>query len=41
MLQVSAARNAIEPPTHTGWVTQVSSEAIAASGRPNALRTQV
>ena len=41
MFQVSAARKTIEPPTHTGWVTQVSSEAIAATGRPKALRTQV
>lgn len=37
----SVARKAIEPPTHTGWVTQVSSAAIAAAGRPKALRTHV
>ena len=40
MLQVSEAMNAIEPPTQTGWVTQVSNEAMAATGRPKAFLHQ-
>ena len=32
--------NAIEPPTQTGWATQVSSEAMAATGRPKAFLHQ-